>query len=158
MGVKNLTVRGFLDSLSRRVELPVVAAGSSLKEVVCAMVKGHRRRIVYVVDSEGKLKGAISLDDLKDVIFRFYLKGRVNNALVVSEHIAELFASEKAEDVMDTAPPVCGEHEKLETVLGIMIERNVKDMPVIDQNGRVIADLDILDLLELWLKKGEVAF
>lgn len=156
--MEKLTVRGFLEVLSHQLELPVVAAGSSLKEVVSAMVKGHRRRMVYVVDSEGKLKGAISLDDLKDVIFRYYLKGRVNLALVVTEHIAELFASEKAEEVMDAAPPVCVENEKLEDVLGRMIESNIKDLPVIDPEGRVIADLDILDLLEYWLKMGEKAF
>jgi len=35
---------------------------------------------------------------------------------------------------------------------------NVTDMPVLDRQGRVVADLDILDLLELWLAKGQEAF
>ncbi|MFP3868362.1 MAG: CBS domain-containing protein, partial [Desulfobacteraceae bacterium] len=37
----------------------MVTPGASLKEVVRAMVKGYRRRVVYVVDENRKLLGAI---------------------------------------------------------------------------------------------------
>ena len=156
--MKRLTVKDFLDSLPHRMELPVVKTESSLREVLQAMVKRHRGRIVYVVDFDGKVKGLISLDNLKDVIFHHYMKSRVSDPLVITEHIMELFASEKAEDLMDAGLSVCHEHECLHDVVTRMIERDVKDMPVLDQEGRIIADLDILDLLELWLKKGEEAF
>lgn len=156
--MKRLTVKDFLDSLPNRVELPVVKTESSLREVLRTMVKRHRGRIVYVADFDGKVKGLISLDNLKDVIFHHYLKSRVSDPLVITEHIMELFASEKAEDFMDTGLSFCHEHECLHDVVTRMIERNVKDMPVVDQEGRIIADLDILDLLELWLEKGEEAF
>lgn len=156
--VKKLTVKDFLNSLPCRAKPPVVKTGSSLREVIHAMLKRHRGRIVYVVDSDGKVTGVISLDNLKDFIFRYYLKSRVSNALIITEHIVELFAYEKVEDVMDAALIICHEHEWLHDVVARMIERNVKDMPVVDQEGRIIADLDILDLLELWLKKGEEAF
>jgi CBS domain-containing protein len=53
---------------------------------------------------------------------------------------------------------VCHEHESLHDVIVKMNERNIKAIPVLDRKGRVIADLDILDLLELWLKKGNEAF
>ena len=156
--MKRSTVKDFLDSLPRRVELPVVKTESSLREVLHTMVKRHRGRVVYVTDSDGKVKGSISLDNLKDVIFRYYLKTRVSDALVITEHIVNLFASEKAEDVMDAGLIICHEDEWLCDVVTRMIERNVKDMPVVDQEGRIIADLDILDLLKLWLEKGEEAF
>jgi len=39
-----------------------------------------------------------------------------------------------------------------------MIERNVMEMPVIEHKQRVIAELEIVDLLESWLKKGKRAF
>lgn len=156
--MEKITVREFLDSLSHRPELPVVTAESPLKDVVRAMVKGHRRRIVYVVDRSATLLGAISLDVLKDVIFYHYITDRVSDALVVSEHMAKLFASEKAEDVMATELIVCHEDENLHAVVSRMIENNIKDLPVLDREGRVIADLDILDLLELWLQKGPRAF
>lgn len=156
--MEKLTVRDFLDSSSHTMELPAVRPESPLKEVVHAMVKGHRRRIVYVVDAKGTLKGAITLDDLKDVIFRYYMSAKIREALIVTEHITELFASEKAEDLMDADLAVCHEHEKLHDVIVRMNERNINDIPVLNPEGRVIADLDILDLLKLWLKEGNEAF
>lgn len=53
-----LTIREILDSLTCKAELPRVLVGACLEEGVKVMVKG-RRRIVYVVDAEDKLKGAI---------------------------------------------------------------------------------------------------
>jgi CBS domain-containing protein len=152
------TIREFLDSLASRAELPLVAMGASLEEVVQAMVKGHRRRIVYVVDAGGNFKGAITLNHLKDIIFRFFLDDRVSNAVVVSERLTELFTSEKAEQVMTLDLPHCLTDETLAEALGRMMETDVTDMPVLDQEGRVVADLDILDLLKLWLKRGQKAF
>jgi CBS domain-containing protein len=153
-----LTVREYLNSLPHRVELPVVGADKSLEEVVRAMVKGHRRRVVYVVDSQNRFLGAILLGDLKNVVFRYFLKRQVSDALVVSEHITELFTSEKAEDIMDTDTVICYEDESLHCVIGRMMEADLTDIPVLDHDRRVIADLDILDLLALWLQKGEEVF
>lgn len=152
------TIREFLDSLARGAELPLVPVGASLEEVVRVMVKGHRRRIVYVVDANGKFKGAITLNHLKDIIFRFFLDDQVSNAVVVSERITKIFTSEKAEQVMTLDLPYCLNDESLGEAVGRMMETNVTDMPVLDQEGRVVADLDILDLLELWLKQGQKAF
>ncbi len=152
------TIREFLDSLPCGVELPLVAAKACLTEVVRVMVKGHRRRIVYVVDTDGKLMGAITLNHLKDIIFRFFLDDRLGNAVVVSERIVELFTSEKADQVMSLDPPSCLADETLADAVSRMMASNVTDMPVLDHEGRVVADLDILDLLELWLDRGQKAF
>jgi CBS domain-containing protein len=152
------TIKEFLDSLTCGAELPLVAAGACLTEVVRIMVKGHRRRIVYVVDTDGKLMGAITLNHLKDIIFRFFLEDRLGNAVVVSERIVELFTSEKAEQVMSLNLPSCLADETLADAVSRMMESNVTDMPVLDHKGRVVADLDILDLLELWLDRGQKAF
>ena len=152
------TIREFLDSLACGAELPLVTVGACLEEVVRVMVRGHRRRIVYVVDADGKFKGAITLNNLKDIIFRFFLDGRVSNAVVVSERITKIFTSEKAAQVMTLDLPYCLTDETLAEAVSRMMEANVTDMPVLDQEGRLVADLDILDLLDLWLRKGQKAF
>ena len=150
-----LTVRDFLNALPHRVDLAMLVPGTPLKEVVRAMVAGHRRRVVYVVDADGALQGAISLDTLRDTIFRYYQEDQVADALVVTERLLEVFASEKAEDVMSSGLAVCRLHESLQAVISRMIEGNLRDLPVLDDDGRLIADLDILCLLELWLLKNE---
>jgi CBS domain-containing protein len=156
--MEKLTVSDMLASLTHCVELPVIAPDSSLKEVVSAMVKGHRRRIVYVVDDDGMFMGAITLADLKNVIFHYYLNSSVRDALVVTEHIEALFTSEKARDVMNPDLVICYKDDTLHDIIVRMNEWEVLDIPVLDREGRVIADLDVLCLLELWLKKGDEAF
>jgi hypothetical protein len=59
---------------------------------------------------------------------------------------------------MDINFPVCNEKENLGDVIGRMIQKDVQDMPVLDKENRIVANLDILDLLELWIKKGEALF
>jgi CBS domain-containing protein len=156
--MEKLTVSDLLTSLTHCVELPIVSETGSLKEVVRAMVKGHRRRIVYVVDNDNRFKGAITLEELKNVIFHYYLNSSIRDVLVVTEHIDELFAAEKAGDFMNPDLIVCREHDTLHDVIVRMNEWDVLDIPVLDREERVIADLDALCLLELWLKKGDKAF
>jgi len=153
-----LTVGEFLQALPHRVDLASVLRDTPLREVVRTMVAGHRRRIVYVVDADGTLQGAIFLDALKDTIFRYYLETQVGDALVVTDHLMEIFASETAEDLMESGLATCREDEDLQEVISRMVESNQKDLPVLDRTGRLIGDLDILCLMELWLLKGEARF
>lgn len=156
--MKQTTVQDFLKSLQGMRELPVASADSPLEEVVRTMVKGHRRRMVYVVDSAGRLQGQITLNHLKEVIFHYYLNTAALDAIVVTSHINELFASEVARDVMDADLVVCRLDEPLHDVLVRMNESGLSDLPVIDHEWRLIADIDILDLLERWLNLGNEGF
>jgi len=156
--VLRLTVKDFLESLTHKPELPIVSRGATLKEVVCAMVKGYRRRIVYIVDPGGRIMGSIILSDLKDIAFRYYLDGRLFDLMAITEHIEGLFTSERAIDLMDTDFPMCHENERLGDVIARMIQKDVLDMPVLDKEDHVVANLDMLDLLALWVKRGEDLF
>lgn len=156
--MKSMTVRNLIDAVSEWEKLPLVTTESSLQDVVRVMVKGHRRRIVYVVDEAGRYKGVITLEDLKSVIFHFYLNSSIRDALVITQHLSELFASEKAKEVMNSDFVVCHEDETLHDIIVRMNEWNSVDIPVLDKDGRVIADLDFLHLLVMWLEKGIEAF
>lgn len=102
--------------------------------------------------------GSLTLSDLKDIAFRYYLDGRVSDLMVITEHMEGLFTSERAVDLMDINFPVCHENERLGDVIARMIQKDVQDMPVLDKEGRVVANLDMLDLLDLWVKRGEELF
>ncbi|MBW2466830.1 MAG: CBS domain-containing protein [Deltaproteobacteria bacterium] len=156
--MERLTVRDLIEAVSEWEKLPIVTTESSLQDVVRVMVKGHRRRIVYVVDDAGRYQGAITLEDLKNVIFHFYLNSSIRDALVVTEHIEVLFASEKAKEIMNSDSVVCHENDTLHEIIVRMNEWDIMDIPVLDRDDRVIADLDFLHLLAMWLKKGIEAF
>lgn len=156
--MQQTTVQDFINSLQESRELPVTAADSSLEDVVRTMVEGHRRRMVYVVDSTGILKGQITLGHLREVIFHYYMNTVVRDVIAVTSHITALFISEIAQDFMDADLVVCRLDEPLHDVLIRLNETGLSDLPVVDDEGRLIADIDILDLLERWLNLGNEAF
>jgi CBS domain-containing protein len=152
------TVEAFLDSMSTGRDLPVIRAGSCIGDAVREMVKDHHRRILYVVDADGKPKGTITLNHLKDAIFHYYLDGRVEDAVIVSRRITELLAPGIVDDLMDAQLITSEEDEELGAVIARMIENDLSDVPVLGKDGRIVANLDILDILELWLQMGEGVF
>ena len=158
MGGRDITVRQCLNTMATKRAMATVAPDANLKEVVKAMVKGLRRRVVYVVDNEMKLQGCITLKNLKDIVFSHFLSKKLEDALVLSEENMELFAFDKAAQVMESDVPVCHEDDKLHEVLEWMMEADLLDVAVLDQHDKLVADLDVLDLLEQWLLLGHEVF
>ncbi len=150
--MKKITVQAFLQGLRHGLDVPTITIGSNLEAVVRAMIKGHKRRIVYVVDEDGRLRGAITLIRLQKVIFRPHLKRILTDSSIISENISEIFGAERAEDFMDTDIPVCTLEEDLGSVISRMMDYDASDIPVVDGHECIVSDLDILDILEFWLK------
>ncbi len=154
MGRNNITVKQCLDAMVTKRAMATVVPDANLKKVVEAMVKGLRRRVVYVVDSEMRLQGYITLKNLKDIVFSHFLSSKLEDALVLSEENMELFASEKAVQVMESDVPFCHEDDDLHKVLEWMMEADLLNVAVLDEQDHLTADLDVLDLLEQWLLLG----
>ncbi len=155
MNHNNLTIGEYLNTIRHAPRPATVLPESSLKDVVRAMVRGYRRRIVYVLDHEGCLQGSISLHNLKDIVFRHFLARKLGDAVVLSEELVELFSSESADQVMETDVPVCYEDDRFHDILEWMMEANLLDVAVLSRDGKLLGDLDVLDLLEQWLIRSE---
>jgi len=61
-----------------------------------------------------------------------------------------MVVSETAGDFMQREPMFTIHSEDVEDVLQHMIDRNVKEIPILDDEKRVIADLTIVDLLKYY--------
>ena len=106
------------------------------------MVQFERNRLLYVVDNENKLKGAISLGLLMRYVFCESHEPQVHSRFLIS-----LIAEKTAGEIMQKNPLTTTREEKLDDLLKKMIKSNVKEIPVLDSQGKVIADLTIIDLL-----------
>ncbi len=154
MSKSKITVKQCLKEISSKHPVATVTPDTSLHDVARAMVKGLRRRVVYVVDEEARLKGYITLNNLKDIVFSHFLSSKLEDALVLSEENMELFSSEKAAQVMENDVPSCHEQDLLHNVLEWMMEADLLDVAVLDQDDRLVGNLDVLDLLQQWLLYG----
>lgn len=117
-------------------------------EVLSAMLEHPTSRKVYVIDVEGNLAGVIRTETLLKLIgFRV---GRQNPALSFVHMLKDL-QKESAESVMEKARPV-KRGTSLKDALDLMVEDHVDDLPVVDDDYKLIGELMTLELLQAALE------
>ena len=122
--------------------LPVVGESASVSEIIDTFAASRHSRLLYVLNDQGRLVGVISFGRMVRHVF-FHYNGRDydNRGLV---HMA---FSENARDFMERGALAAKLDDRIEDVLARMLDHNVKEVPVLDDEGRVLADLTMADLL-----------
>ncbi len=129
-------------ALLKERELPLIHEKATIEEAVSAMSHFEHSRLLYVVNDEEKLVGTISLGLLVRHVFAPTREPKIHPRLLIG-----MITDETAKDIMQKNLVVTTEEEEILIVLKRMIRANVKEIPVLDNEKRVVADLTILDLL-----------
>lgn len=129
-------------ALIKERELPLIHENATIKEAVNAMSRFEHSRLLYVVDDEGKLVGTISLGQLVRHVFSPSREPKIHPRLLIG-----MITDETAKDIMQKNLVVTTGEEEILIVLKRMIRANVKEIPVLDNEKKVVADLTIIDLL-----------
>jgi CBS domain-containing protein len=144
-------ISDFLEKLQQR-NIPKVNEDASLSEILDAFVDSDYSRIVYVVDNQERLKGIISLGNLIRHVFFLY-----HDTDISSRHLISMAVSETAKDLMLEKTLFALTSDDVESVLKRMIKHNVKEIAILDDEKRIIADLTMIDLLEHYKNaKGDI--
>ena len=138
------------DALDKMGSLPYLALpADATMEEASEKVAGLRQvRGIYVVDEGGRLMGAISLG----VLIRHITSARQRPQFHVRSLLSRL-TSERVADLMDRHVVFAKKEDDLGAVVDRMVAANIKEIPVVDEERRVIAVLGLLDLWNL-LEKG----
>jgi CBS domain-containing protein len=139
--IKSSKVSELVPLLKER-RLPLIHEKATIKEVVDAMTSFEYSRLVYVVDDEGRLTGTIPLGLLARHVFSPSHEPQIH-----PRHLIDMITVETAKDIMQKNTLVATEEEAVGSVLKRMIGANVKEIPVLDREKRVVADITIVDLL-----------
>jgi CBS domain-containing protein len=117
-----------------RTELPVVRVDTRFGEILDGFLT-QRHDNWYVVDSEGSLRGAINLHDIKSVLQQQGLRWVVI-----------------ADDVMQPVDEVVRRRDNLEEAIGVLSQSEAGEVPVIegDHSERLVGTLNRGDVLELY--------
>jgi CBS domain-containing protein len=134
---------------------PKVKMGAKVYQAVQALIDNPTSRAVYVVDGNDKLIGTISYRSLmrassarfgvrKDGIFSFvqYLRD------MLMENVDSLMRK----------PTQVTTETKLKKALELMEDSRQNDLPVVDDEGRLIGELNGIEIMKLGLdviKKGD---
>ena len=147
-GAKNKRSLGkiadLLEQLKQR-KLPVVSKRATVSEIIDAFAVSDHSRVLYVVDDEWRFIGVLSLGNMIRHVFFHYHDPSIDSRSLVS-----MVVSETAGDFMQREPMFTIHSEDVEDVIQRMIDRNVKEIPILDDEKRVIADLTIIDLLKYY--------
>jgi CBS domain-containing protein len=134
-------------------EASIVDEDASLLDVAEIMVKDPKTRAVYVVDREKNLKGIISLMTLVEHIFYEYIPEEFSTCLGGYD-IIKMMNTKKAKEIMLPVSYV-KDDENLKSAFRKMFNNKLNELPVVDNNLKVIGDLNMLEILGVWIKKQE---
>ena len=145
-GAKDKRSLGKIADLVERLKqrkIPVVSKRATVSEIIDAFAASDHSRILYVVDDEGSFRGVLSLGNMIRHVFFHYHDPSIDSRSLIS-----MVVSETAGDFMQQEPMVTMLSDDVEAVLQRMIDHNVKEIPILDDEKRVVADLTIVDLLK----------
>jgi CBS domain-containing protein len=123
----------------------VVTKGLALHEVVDRVLADPRTRSAYVVDDRGKLAGMIGLTQMLNAIqssLSLFEKGRPQS----TSRRAPLPFS--VEEYM-VKPVTVTEDDRLLSALEKMIKHGLEDLPVVDEDGTLVGELNGFEILLL---------
>ncbi|MDY6971385.1 MAG: CBS domain-containing protein [Thermodesulfobacteriota bacterium] len=144
-GVRNKSGSGkiadLLDNLKQR-KIPAIYEQASISEIIEAFAGSSHSRLLYVVDQEGRLKGFISLGNLVRHVFFNY-----HDPYIDTRKLTHMALSEIAAHFMQREPQFALASDDLQSLLQRMIKYNIKEIPIVDDEKRIVADITIVDLL-----------
>jgi CBS domain-containing protein len=149
--MKSITVGAFLKSFENPYRVVTVQEDATLQEVLEKMLECREQRGVFVVDAEGRLKGAISVGNLA----RHLLHEGVSpvGGFTPSKDILRYLTAELAGDIMDHDLVYCTQEEMLEAVSAKMLGKKLyKTIPVLDEAMHLVDVVSIISILEYGLE------
>ena len=113
----------------------------TLEEASVQVARNPHARGIYVVDDKEKIQGYLSLG----VLIRHIMSSRHKPHFHVRS-LLSIITAKKVSDLMEKDVIVARENDTIESVVDMMVERNIKQVPVVNGEGRILANVSILDL------------
>jgi CBS domain-containing protein len=116
-----------------------------LRDAVEAMTLSMVSRKVYVVDREGKLLGVITLETLMRHV-GYKVGVRETGVISFLKFVTGIFKDNVTEFMED--PVTITNNHKVLDALKKMVEYHLNDLPVVDEEGKIVGELNSLELLK----------
>ncbi len=140
------------DAMHLVVREPVmVREEASIFETVERMIDRPLARTAFVVDDQGKLVGMVTLRDLVNHVF----EGRYFESKKRGRQMFESIVQTSAMDLAEADPVCVTTDEPLEEAVKKILAHHLEEIPVVDEEGTVIGDLNLLELLSIWLEDSQ---
>jgi len=150
--ISDIRVSDVLDRAAKTVSPATVRTDATLREAVEAIVKDSETRKVYVLTDDGKLAGTITLEVLlRHAGYRFGVRSAGMTSFL--RMLAEI-TDDNVSEVM-TKPIKVSKDELLVNATKLMVEHHLNDLPIVDGDNKLVAELNGIDILRLSVRRGE---
>jgi CBS domain-containing protein len=119
----------------------------SLEQVVSTVLEHPGFHDVCVVNDGGYLLGVINIKKLFRTIFFHHADPHL-----MTRQLIELASSEIAGHIMVSDPLVCLETESLDNAIGKMVQHDLGELPVIDEQRKLLGSLSMNLVFGFWLE------
>ncbi len=137
--LKALLVRDVRCNISKRPAM--VRESADVATIIDTMLKDPHTRSVYTVDPHQRLTGIITVSMLAKNAFRTAIPHPLWNLKRV-----ELYMEQVAGTIKER-PVAVRDDDTLERAFQTMFKHSYEELPVVDEQERVIGTLDLLELL-----------
>ncbi|UCG68859.1 MAG: CBS domain-containing protein [Thermoplasmata archaeon] len=141
--IRDLKVEDVIDIMVG--EPAILKEDAQLKDAVEAITQNLISRKVYVVNEEGVLTGLISIETLlRHVGYRVGV--REVGVISFFKFLSGVF-KENVTEIMEKKPVTVTNRHKVLDAMRLMVERHLNDLPIIDDDGKIIGELNSLEIL-----------
>lgn len=147
--ISDIRVSDVIAGIGKKIKPAVVDIDGRLRDAVVSIVEDSETRKVYVVDKDGVLKGTITLETL--LRYAGYTLGvRKPGMTSLLKWLSEI-KNDKVTEVM-TKPVRVLQNEMITNVTRLMVENHLNDLPIVDDNNKLVGELNGLDILKASMK------
>lgn len=131
----------------------VITLDKNHRDLLAKMIEDPRTRHVYVVDDRGVLIGSVRMNTIVEYLFP--LSSAIERGGAQTIGSLAMFASGGIEELMNEDPCFVEESTSLSDVARIMIREKVNELPVVDNEHRVIGEVNVYEIIAAYLKDSE---
>ncbi|UCE81074.1 MAG: CBS domain-containing protein [Methanobacteriota archaeon] len=147
--ISDIRVSDVIEGTGKKTKPATVSIDARLRDAVVSIVEDSETRKVYVVDKDGILKGTITLETL--LRYAGYTLGvRKVGVTSLLRWLAEI-NNDKVTDVM-TKPVRVLQNEMIVNVTRLMVENHLNDLPIVNDENKLVGELNGLDILRASMK------
>ncbi len=128
----------------------VISPDAPLEELLAKIVEDPRTRHVYIVDKDGVLLGSVRLNAILRQLFPY-----ITSVSPGHERLLDVLASFEAgrvKDIMNADPSFVHEGSTVTETVDLMITEQVNELPVVDNQRRVMGEVNFLEIISAYLK------
>jgi len=123
--------------------VPCVLGSSNVGEVIRVAVKFPHSRLVYVVDHTNRLLGVITIGSLMRHLYPYHYAEKIHPRNILRNIIVE-----KASHLMTSKKITASPEDSVDDTLKIMAKTGTKEIAVVDEEGHIVSDITVTDLLD----------